>query len=257
MSEPKIIDIVTPPPYFQSYGLFNSYLLHDGSSTPLVYSSGGDIDGQFVYGEFGDNITPVDFTGILLLNHNKAPSSLFSVNRHGLSIVGKTTHETVDPISGQQNTLIKFPKMNSHRLAIGFTHTEPADEQKSLGELILFNENTITLQRDFSSYEERWREVAKEISLRNGGIHRVVTPSSDGQTLRYECVAQFNFMSEAEIESWRSLKEIGATFLFMPESETNPQNIYKCHFTGPFNVKSTTSYKGAGYTISVTLKEVK
>lgn len=265
MSEPKIIDVVTPQVWTEaSYPLFGSPLIRDGLVTPVAQSTGGGLDGQYVYGEFGDNVTPVDFTGVLFLNHNRADVNpfygipdWFSLNRQGSSISGVKTYEITEPITNRRHTMMKFPKMNSYRLAVGFTNTNPTDQLKSLGELILFNENTITLARDFTSYEERWREVAKEISLSNGGIHRVVTTSSAGKNLRYEAVAKFNFMTESEVESWKALKESGNTFLFMPESETAPQNIYRCHFTGPWNVKSTSNYKGAGYTISVTLKEVK
>lgn len=259
MSEPKIIDVVMPEVLTDAlYPLYKDPLIRDGLTTPVAISDGGGTDDQFVYAVFGDGVTYVDYTGVLFLNHNCLfGAENYTVNRHGLSIPGKTTHEVTDTITGQRHTLVKFPKNNSHKLNVGWAKTEPPNVLKTLGELVLFNENTITLQRDFSNYEERWREVSKEISLQNGGAHRVVTLSSAGENLRYECFAQFNFMSAAEVESWRRLKESGIPFNFMPESETNPHKIYKCHFTGPWNVKATSQYEGAGYTISVTLKEIK
>lgn len=259
MSEPKIIDILNPGTFEDAiYPLYHDPLLRDGLYSPVAVSDGGASDGAFVYAFFGDNVTWVDYTGVLWINHNCLfGEANYTVNRHSLSISGKTTHEVTDPTTGQRHTLVKFPKMNTYKLGVGYASTQPANQLKTIGEFILFNENTLTITRDFSSYEEKWREVVKQISLNNGGIHRVITLSQAGKNLRYECAAQFNFMSESDVEAWKVLKQSGNTFWFMPESETNPHKIYKCHFSGPWNVKATSQYKGAGYTISVGLKEVK
>lgn len=258
MSEPKIIDIVYPPVYgVDSYKLFDDPALFDGYLTPTVQSTGGGTDGQFVYGQFGDGLENVDFTGVLLLNHNcKFGAANYTVNRHGLFISGKTTHEVTDPATSYRHTLIKFPKTDSWGLNVGFSLTEPANQLKEVGELVLFNENTITLSRDFTAYEERWANVAREIMLETGGVHRVVQVSTPDTSVRYEARAEFNFMTEAEMESMRGLFRDGQTFTFMPESETNPHKYYECHLVAPLGIKYTSSYKGAGYTVSVTIRGV-
>lgn len=255
MSEPKIIDIIRPPIYGSNYVLFTDDGISDGSLTPVIQSTGGGTDGLLVYGAFGDGVEYLDYTGVLLLNHNcKFGAANYTVNRHGLSISGKTTHEVTDPATGYRHTLIKFPSVDSYAINVGFTHTEPANQLKSLGELVLFNENTVTLARDFTSYEERWANVAREIMLENGGVHKVVQTSSPDTSVRYEARAEFNFMAESEMESMRHLFRTGRTFTFMPESETNPHKYYECHLVGPLGIKYTSSYKGAGYTVSLTLR---
>lgn len=259
MSEPKILNIVTPSYYLGWPSLFNSPLLRDGSTIPQASSSGGSSDGAFVYGQFGDNVNYVDYTTIVWLNHNKKfGDGLFSYsfNRDGASIPGGTLYEGID-MFGRMNSVATYPKFNAKLLTFGWVHTEPLSQEKMMGELILANQNTIQLTKDFSSYEERWREKVKEIALGDGGIHRVVTLSSTGRNLRYEANCQFRFLTESEVISLNALKESGAPFYFQPESETRPDKIFKCHWTGPWDIKYTSSYKGAGYTVSMNLKEVK
>jgi len=63
-------------------------------------------------------------------------------------------------------------------------------------------------------------------------------------------------MSNAEVESLRTLKESGQPFYFQPDSVSNAHNIYKVEWTGPWNVTYTSNFKGAGYTINMQVKEV-
>ena len=259
MSEPKILNIVTPAHYNGWPSLFNNAYLRDGLITPLAVSSGGASDSTYVYASFGDNVNYVDYTMMLWINHNKlfnGDSFSYNLNRDGASVSGKVLTEYTNSL-GQQTSLITFPKMNAKLFTFGWTSTNPANQEKSMGELILANENIITLTRDFSSYEERWREKVKEIILGDGGIHRVITLSGSGKNLRYEANCQFKFMTQAEVEALKSLKASGVPFYFQPESKTNPQNIYLCHWTGPWDAKYTSNFKGAGYTVSMQLKEVR
>lgn len=257
MSEPKIIDIVTPPLYDDgSYPLFGDTALRDGLITPVVQSTGGGTDGTLVYGEFGNGGTDVDFTGIVVLNHNKSTGSSFTLNDQGGAISGLQTFTITDGYTGFTHSLISFPKISSNKLSVGFTHTSPVNQLKSIGEIIFFNENTVTLTRDFASYDEKAREKVKDLMLGDGTIHRVFTVSASGKNMRYESNCEFRYMTEAEVESLRALKESGEPFYFMPESETKPHKQYLCHWTGNFDARYSSHYKAAGYTVKMALKEV-
>lgn len=258
MSEPKILNEVTPAYYGGNYGLFNSALLRDGEVTPLAYSTGGGSDSYYVYGEFGDNVTYVDYTTLVWKNHNKllgGGSFSYSLGRDSLFIPGQILTEHVNEL-GQQTSVIIFPKMNAKLFSFGFIYTNPPNQLKSMGELFLANENIVTLTRDFTSYEERWREKVKEIMLGDGSIHRVMSVSKSGINARYEANCQFRYMTQPEVESLRVLKESGQPFYFMPDSVSEAQNIYKVEWTGAWNVEYTTNFKGAGYTVNMQVKEV-
>lgn len=258
MSAPKILNPVTPQYYTGNYGLFDSALLRDGEVTPLAYSSGGGTDGNYCYGSFGDNVTYVDYTTLVWKNHNKllgGNAFSYNLNRDGMSVNGKVLTEYVNE-RGEATSVIQFPKMNAKLFTFGFSTTSPSNQLKSMGELLMANENVVTLTRDFTSYEERWREKVKEIMLGDGTIHRVMALSKSGSNIRYEANCQFRYMSNAEVESLRTLKESGQPFYFQPDSVSNAHNIYKVEWTGPWNVTYTSNFKGAGYTINMQVKEV-
>lgn len=259
MSEPKIIDIVTPSFYSGDSDLFGSSYLRDGDIVSSGISTGAASDATTVTGTYGDNITYVDFTTVVILNTNKlfnGLSSSYNLKADGVTISGVTVseHTTID---GFRHACLKFPKTSAKLFEMSWSSTTPANQEKRIGELILANENTVTLARDFNSYQEKWREKVKEIMLGDGGVHRVITLSGSGKNLRYEANCQFKFMTTAEVEALRALKESGNPFWFMPESETNPHKIFQCHWTGPWDVTYTSSYKGAGLTVNMQVKEIR
>lgn len=261
MSEPKILNLVTPEYYTGTYGLFSSSLLRDGQITPLAYSSGGGTDGNYVYGSFGDNVNYIDYTTLVWKNHNKllgGTAFSYNLNRDGASLIGEVLTEHVNEL-GQATSVITFPKMSAKLFTFGFSTTTPANQLKSMGELIMANENVVTLTRDFSAYEERWREKVKELAMGDGSIHRVISIFDNGivkKNLRYGANCQFRYMTQPEVESMRALKESDQPFYFQPDSISKPQNIYLVEWTGPWNVKYSTNTKAAGYTVDMQVNEI-
>jgi hypothetical protein len=260
MSEPKIFNAVFPPLRDQVGELFSSLEVTDGRPSPVASSSGYGTDSDSVIGIFGDDVNYLEYSAVRILNHNLkfAPFDYaldYGVYVSGGNVTGRTYTEVTLP-NGQRDTYLGFDPVSSKSIEVDFHLTQTPDEEKTVGEIIFLNQSSISLERDFSSYEERWREKVKEIALGDGGIHRVITLSKSGNNLRYEANCQFRFMSAAEIESLRALKESGAPFYFQPESETNPHRMYLVHWAGPFDVRYTSSYKGAGLSINMQLKEV-
>jgi hypothetical protein len=258
MSEPKILNILNTPYYSGYSAFFNNSNLRDLNPLTVVNSYGYSSDGTAVEGTYSYVIADSIYTGVIFLYHNLRFGNIndYSILNDGAAISGKTMAEVTD-FYGFRHTVIRFPRISIRYLNISFSHTEPIGQEKTMGELLLVNEETVSLTRDFSSYDQRFREKVKEIVLGDGGIHRVITLSGTGKNLRYEANCQFKFMTPQEVESLRALKESGTPFYFQPESETNPQNIYLCHWTGPWDVKYTSSYKGAGLTVNMQIKEVR
>lgn len=260
MSEPKILDIEFPPFVDGNSFFFNNSNIRDLRLDSKVNSYGYSSDGSSVSGTFG---YPVDYfycSGVLILNHNLkfGDTSHYQVQDHNGDIAGKEFNEVTDGL-GRRHTSIFFPETLAVHMTLSFSKTEPIGQEKTASDIVLFSEKTVNIKNDFSSYDERWREKVKEIAMGDGSIHRVITISNDDgwfKNLRYEANCQFRFVSQADVESFRALKESRAPFYFQPDSVSNPQNIYHVEWTGPWNVQYSTNTKGAGYTVNMQVKEI-
>lgn len=260
MSEPKILNIFRPFVFNGYEDYFNNDILYDGEPAPELYTSGLADDMFDLIAKFGDDANTLNYSGIIFINNNiNSNDAIYGVNIND-SVIGRPPGivyaEKTDEYS-RKTSAFYFPTIGSKLLAVGFGKTIPSDSEKKIGELVFFNEDIVALGRDFSGYSESYREKIKEIILGSGGIHQVITRSPTGKNLRYEADCQFQFMTEREVEDLRKLKEDGKPFHFQPESLSNPQNIYLCHWVGPFDVRYTSSYKGAGLTVNMKVKAVK
>lgn len=262
MSEPKIINRVGPLPYYSGHlPLYGSSALQDDNPLSVATSVGKAGEGVFVEGYIGDGVTNNDYTMVLFTNTNKAffdPQfgfGSYNLRVDSTFVSGIKGIQYVD-VNGYRNVGFSFNKITGTKFGFAWSQTDPPNQEKTIGDVFLGNENTVALTRDFSSYQEKWREKVKEIMLGDGGVHRVITLSDSGKNLRYEAHCQFRFLSEIELYQIKKLKDSGADFFFQPESETNPHKIYKCVISGPFNVNYSTSYKGAGYTLNMVVKGI-
>lgn len=258
MIGPKIINVVpidTDPS--SDYGMFTSVLVRDGLKTPVAQSEGGAW--TTVTGYFGDGINPVDYTGVILFNHNFIFSGIYNdgtmAGYDNDFIDAKYTFET-EYQTGYRNTLIAFEKITTDNIFVSAFQSEEGYVEKSLGEIIFFNENDVTLNNGYSTYSETWRQVSKEIILLNGETRTIITPSSDGRNSRYESVGQIDFLNEQQVEALRVLKWNGKPFYFMPEPDVSVSKYFKCYIAGPLNIRYTTHTRSAGYSVNLNIKEL-
>ena len=123
--------------------------------------------------------------------------------------------------------------------------------------MLFVTDDEISFQTDFTSYSERWREQVNEIHLGDGGIHRILTLGNLERNLRYEANCQFKFLDLPTVDKLKTLKDSRSPFYFQPESLTAPQKIFNCYITSNWDVRYTTTFKGAGYTVNFNVKEVR
>lgn len=126
--------------------------------------------------------------------------------------------------------------------------------EKKAGEVIVAN--LIYSAPDFSTYDPKWRERTKEIVLGDGSVHRVSVKDAAGRLGKYEAATKWSYLTKSERDSLKAIKESGQPFLFQPESETVPDEIYYVHWANAWDEKYMSSYKGSGYEVVMNVKEI-
>lgn len=261
MSEPKILNAVHMPILIY-YGFVETELLFDWHMYSFQKTNGTYTDGDKASVHFREYEVYYPMSSVFLLNHNLK----FNETSHyvlkediGNNVANVTFNEVTDS-QGLRHTIIKFPRIEPYELEVGFTKTETPNLEKTLGEMLITNEDTVQVKNDFYSYEERHREHMKEVVMGDGSIHRINAvkdmPYQHTKNLWYEASCEFRFVSASDVEAFRKLKDLNAPFLFQPDSVYNPQKIYQVMWVSPWNVRYTSSVKGAGCTINMAVKEI-
>ena len=152
------------------------------------------------------------------------------------------------------NRYIPVTQFGTSALRVGISVTKTANQDKTIGEFIACG-LTYT-PRDLSSYDTKWRERSKEIVLGDGSIHRVNVRNISGRLGKYEARCRWTYLSKAERDSLKAIKEAGQPFLWQPESVNVPEEVYYVHWTNAWDDKYMSNYKGAGYEVVMDVKEV-
>jgi hypothetical protein len=158
--------------------------------------------------------------------------------------------------TGVYNNLITISPISAPFWKFYGSHTTPVDGvEKIAGEWIL---TSVLLDPgvELDSYEVSYRQMAPEIQLADGSVHRTVVKWTQGRSAKYEFSGRMSYLTFTQLESLRSLKESGAAFYWQPESTTRLQEIYYVNWTGPFRYRYVTSYKGAGFQVDFQFKEI-
>jgi len=137
------------------------------------------------------------------------------------------------------------------------TKTKVADATKKFGELIVVG-SKVDIGSEMTTYDVRYREKVKDIILGDGTLHRVVTRhGSNGYgTQKYEATATFKYMTAAQRDLLRAVKEAAQSFFWQPESTSRPEEIYEVIWTSPWAEKYSAPFKSAGYDITMQLRAV-
>ena len=152
-------------------------------------------------------------------------------------------------------TILSFTQVTTQKVRLIISDTQSADNEKEMAEIIICA-LSLDVGIDMTDYSVNYRQKASEIELLDGSIHRTVIKHSPNRTQQYESRFHFKYVSEDTLASLKSIKEIGAAFLWQPESITRPSEIFYVNWTGPFSYKYSSTYKGAGFEVDVALKEV-
>ena len=157
--------------------------------------------------------------------------------------------------NGTRVSIFTFDDTTLNSVEVVFLETEPANQQKSVAEVIVTGDQ-ISISREMTNYEYRFREKSRDMNLGSGKYHRIIRAQTNGKTDRYEANCQFRYINQTDLESLRTLYKTHATFYFQPEPDTRPQDIFLCYMTNPWNVSYSSKDKNAGYTVNIQVKEV-
>lgn len=227
--------------------------LYDKDSVSKWQTTGADDDATTV-------ILQVDFKEagvavsrtidrVMLLNHNL--KSVTFQYYDGSTWQDLLTTQTLD----DSVSVISFTEQSTEKFRLLCDETQVADENKYVAELIVCALQ-LDIGDDMVSYSITHRQKVSEIELLDGSIHRTVIKHSPNRTLKYEARCQFRLLSEATLESLRDIKDAGQAFLWQPESSQRPDEIYLVNWAGSFNYQYSSTYKGAGFNLEMSLKEV-
>ncbi len=200
--------------------------------------------------EFFEGLTAVDreIDRLLLINHNLKNWEFFTWD--GEDWVSQAA-ETDDD---EDTTLKTFTPVTTSKIRLVCDETQTADAEKFVGELIVAKE-TIALE-DFDDISVRYRERSREMILADGTLHRIFTPWSANRTEKYECRFRLDNVIGTPRETLKSLCEAKASFLFYPESDFRPDEIFLVLWIGGYQEQYSSSIKGYGVSIPVEIKEI-
>lgn len=133
--------------------------------------------------------------------------------------------------------------------------TQIPNQEKSIGELILCA-LTLDIGANPMNYEVQGREKVATLQLGDGSIHEVRTKISATRTQKYQCRVKFQHVPLATLNALIVLKESGEKFLWQPESSSRPDQVFLVNWSGPLSYRYATNYKGAGYEVDMSLREL-
>lgn len=255
MSEPRIFTknyVMADDIFVSTHGGTTAYLYDRNSSTQWVTaganSDATSVDLEISFYENGVAQTRTIDT-MFMLNHNLKEWTLYQWN--GSSYVSVTSNNA-DSGANRVQSLSSF---STTKIKLSMLKTQTANQEKAIGELI-FGALSLDIGSDMASYDPKWREKSRELVLGDGSIHKVVTRAVSGRNNRYEARVRFQYLTQTQRDNLKSVKETGAPFIWQPESVSLPQEVYYVHWANAWDDKYMASYKGAGYEVTMDVKEV-
>lgn len=185
---------------------------------------------------------------IILLNHNFSDITISS-SPDGVTYTSRATP------TGATHNLVSISQLTLPYWKVACSNTSPSNAEKKCAELILCS-LLLDPGVELDSYDVSYRQMAPEIPLADGSIHRTVVKWTEARSAKYEFNGRMSYLTYTQLEGLRTLKESGAAFYWQPESTTRPQDIYYVNWTGPFRYRYISSYKGAGFQVDFQFKEV-
>jgi len=227
-------------------------MLYDRSAAVQFASSGANSDAttfeliiEFYEGGVSQTRT---IDSLFLLNHNLKTWTFYRWDGAAWQSV---TNQTADATTSRYAGVTQF---STTKVKLSATATMTTNQEKAVGEIIVCG--VAIAAEDLASYDTKWREKTKEIVLGDGAIHRVMTRAVSGRNGRYEARCRWSYLTKAQRDNLKALKEAGQPFLWQPESVNVPEDVYYVHWTNAWDDKYMSNFKGAGYEVVMDLKEV-
>lgn len=157
------------------------------------------------------------------------------------------------------NTLFRtFTLVSCVKIRILIQTTRTPDEEKKMSVVVTGNQKPFLspIPQDMSSYKIVTRNKSSLIQTADGSIHFSAVRFTPTRREKYGARIVFKNLDSTTYSVLRTLKNLGSTFIWWPESENNQSEIYLVIWVNPFSASYTSTYKGAGWTIDMELQEV-
>lgn len=187
---------------------------------------------------------------LILLNHNLKDFIVYywdgSTFQTWLTVTAEDDENSVKSLSSQTTA----------KLRLEMTATQVADAEKAVGELIacaLTLDVGVDVEPD---YDVIYRGKDKTLMLGDGSMQKVSIYWAPNRTQKYEAKVKFKFVPAVTADALQDIRETGQQFLWYPESETRPSEIFLVNWSSTWRRRYSSPYKGTGYDLEFDLKEV-
>lgn len=192
-----------------------------------------------------------DIDTVILINHNLEDPIL----EYWDGSAWQSLDSETNLVSGTY-TLFSFNQVSTEKIRIRNSQTIVDNEEKEIGEMIACD-TLFAPSRDLVKYDANFNaRKASEITLGDGQVHRSVVMQSPNRSTKYECTVELQYLTAAEVEDLQAIKDGAQAFLWQPFSTIRPDQIFLVNWPGPFQHRYASSYTGAGFVVSMGLKEV-
>jgi hypothetical protein len=152
--------------------------------------------------------------------------------------------------------LIAFADLVPDTIRITATHTQGGATNKRLGGVYASALATQLSQGAMVRYEKRYREQVRTTALGDGGEAQEFVLRSAASYHHYGAGVAIDHASQAERDAILAIKRVGEPFTWIPEPGDLKREVYTCRLSGPWGDRYYNSFKGAGYTLDLNVKEV-
>lgn len=228
--------------------------IFDTDKDNFAITSGANSDGtlltieaHFKDGSGADVSRTVDT--VIIVKHNLKDIEIERWNGSTWVSVATETNLTTGTI------IISFSSVSTQRIRLSVSPTQTANQEKQIG-LMFACAVTSDIGVEITNLSVSYRQKQSILLMGDGQLQRTVVSYTPNRSAKYQAKASFRLLSDATFEILRAVKEDGLAFLWQPESETKPEDIFLVHWTGPLQWSYTSKYKGAGKSMILDLKEV-
>ena len=199
----------------------------------------------------GSTETEVTFNNFIMLNTNVKN---FTFYKYQSGVYVEAFTHTV-PV-GRKYISVAFGNITTSRIKVSLHSTQyKFNQEKEVGEMIVSRLRYVLSQNPVS-YNRQDRETKSIITLADGSEHVAFTRFSDNRVSKYGASVGFSLMPQEDYDFLEILKNEGQPFLWWPEHDVRPQQIYFVNWVNAFTANYTTTFKGAGYDLTMELREV-
>jgi hypothetical protein len=200
-------------------------------------------------------LTPASFDILAIQNMNLRRFKVEYKTGAGAYAIVPGTDYTMSDFSGA-DFLISFAAISADTIRITATHTQGSATNKRIGGVYASLMAVQLTQGHLNSYDKRYREKVRTVVLGDGSEAQEYILRSAASYHHYGATVGLDLCSQAERDAILAIKRVGDPFTWIPEPGDLKREVYTCRMDGPWGDRYYNSFKGAGYTLNLNIKEV-